>query len=711
MPIKNIVILIFLLLFKFTGFSANSFKVVLDGVNPSTTINFAKQEFLLLFKKAIDASDFHNSQFTVVFKKDAQLKNGAFAYNVSGNSQAFVIVLSGADEMCISHSVYTFLEKIGYLFEMSGITTSSIFNFNILKGDSEKTIPFTRWRGIRQHVNFPMDISSYPIEEAKEYLRNLVRLRFNKLAVHSYPNLWHEVKNKDTTILGGNFFYGRRQSIPNLPIFKNNIRFNQKEFCIPVIEPFYEMPEIRSKMAISWMKQLLVYAKEIGLRIQFSIEPRSTGDMNFILETCHSVMDAYPMIDELEIITEEIGGWGKKCTAEQTKSILIEQFGIGVLKDTIVTSAIRPEQTDLDNLFFQMGRNIKAIKILEKTPSKSAHKIIYKIGVYCAMVDYAKAAYRLARVYLPNSEVSIMPGHGSKRVAQNFPIISNSKKDIQKTAIYSWIEFDGLMFTQQNSIEGIENLMQYLNKINGSTQINSILFNHWRTGENITTAKYAATATIEGPIKRKDFYYSYASKLGINQKDQYYTAMNQLEMIDWISTTDLPNIGFCWPGAWLTGAPFTWMNPSNIQKVDSMYANVNYILAKLLAENKLLAGKNYLQFLVNRISTSRIYLQAFLAGTGIQKIKKDPLANLTDQEKNKAVNICNQALLLFDEYLKLHVKMMPDRGSEGTLINMWHAPIYGLKVLRNKYGAIPLDVLPVLDKEIDAPPLPIFIKN
>ena len=187
--------------------------------------------------------------------------------------------------------------------------------------------------------------------------------------------------------------------------------------------------------------------------------------------------------------------------------------------------------------------------------------------------------------------------------------------------------------------------------------------------------------------------------------------MNQLEMIDWISTTDLPNIGFCWPGAWLTGAPFTWMNPSNIQKVDSMYANVNYILAKLLAENKLLAGKNYLQFLDNRISTSRIYLQAFLAGTGIQKIKKDPLANLTDQEKNKAVNICNQALLLFDEYLKLHVKMIPDRGSEGTLINMWHAPIYGLKVLRNKYGAIPLDVLPVLDKEIDAPPLPIFIKN
>jgi len=711
MRMKNSVLLILFLLLQTIVFSANSFKVVLEGVTSCTTIKFAKQELLTLFEKAIEESTIKDGHFTFIFKKDRRLKNGAFSYQIHHQQNEFIIRLSGEDEMCISHAVYTFLEETGYRFELSGVTRSSSFSFAILNGGLKKILPFTRWRGIRQHVNFPMDISSYPIAEAKEYLRNLVRLRFNKLAVHSYPNLWHEVKTEDTTFLGGNFFYGRRHTIPKLPIFTQNIRFNKSEFCIPEIEPFYDSTAKRSAMAIFWMQQLLQYAKDIGLRIQFSIEPRSTGDMKFILQTCNAVMDSYPMMDELEIITEEIGGWGQKCTASQTKSILVEQFGAEVLKDTVITNAIKPEQTDLDNLFFQMGRNIKAIKILEKTPSFSHRKIVFKIGVYCAMVDYAKAAYRIARVYLPNAEVSIMPGHGSKRVAQNFPIISTAKKDIQKTSIYSWIEFDGLMFTQQNPIEGIEELLQYLKKINGKTQTNSVLFNHWRTAENVTTAKYAAIATIEGPIKRKDFYYKYADELGIKKKPLYYSAMDQLEKIDWISTTDLPNIGFCWPGAWINGAPYTWMNQQKIHQVDSMYGKVNDLLLKLLNDNTSLYGKKYIEFLTNRITASMLYLEAFSVGTDIQKIKKDPAIPLTESEKFLAIKICNQALLIFDIYLSKHVQIMPDRGSEGTLINMWYAPIYGLKVLRNKYGGVPIDALPILDKAKDAPPLPIYLKN
>jgi hypothetical protein len=555
-----------------------------------------------------------------------------------------------------------------------------------------------------------MDISSYPVEEAKEYVRNLVRLRFNKLAIHSYPNLWHEVTRKDTTDYAGNFFYGKQHDIPDMGIFTGNIRFNRKIFCIPAIEPYYQDIPQKSKLAVGWMQELLNYSKSVGLKVQFSVEPRSAGDLNYMLETCRSVIKAYPMIDELELISEEMGGWGDRCTESQTKAVLVEQFGMEVLKDTIVTSAIRSEQTDLDNLFYQMGRNIKVIKSLEQDPLVKNKDIAMKIGIYCAIPDYARAAYRLARVYLPDNEVSVMPGHGSKRVSVNLPRVAWKKEDLLKTTVYSWIEFDGLMFTQQICIDGIYDLMKGLKKVNGVDQNNQVLFNHWRTAENRTTARYASLASLFGAIEPEMFYESYARKLGITDQAAYSEAMLLLEKIDWISTNDLPNVGFCWVGAWREGAPFTRMNRDNLRKVKGMFSQVADIIGRVLNQTRSDEGKQYLSFLENRLRVSFIYLDAFEKGTEIQTIKKAPDGTISESEQKRAVAICDQALLKFDNYMTLHARMMPDRGCEGTLINIWYAPVYGLKVLRSKYGNVPLNTPPVNEFSGDAPPLPIYFK-
>ena len=54
---------------------------------------------------------------------------------------------------------------------------------------------------------------------------------------------------------------------------------------------------------------------------------------------------------------------------------------------------------------------------------------------------------------------------------------------------------------------------------------------------------------------------------------------------------------------------------------------------------------------------------------------------------------------------------MPDRGCEGTLINLWHGPVYGVKVLRARVAGIPLDVPAQQTTATDAPPLPILLEN
>jgi hypothetical protein len=152
------------------------------------------------------------------------------------------------------------------------------------------------------------------------------------------------------------------------------------------------------------------------------------------------------------------------------------------------------------------------------------------------------------------------------------------------------------------------------------------------------------------------------------------------------------------------------MNREKLQKVKEMFGEVDGIIEQILRQTTTVEGKRYLAFLENRLRVSYIYLDAFEKGAEIQTIRKDDNGKISEPEQKRAIVICNQALLAFDQYMNLHSQMMPDRGCEGTLINIWYAPIYGLKVLRNKYGNVPIDNLPVKEGSGDAPPLPIFFK-
>ena len=178
-----------------------------------------------------------------------------------------------------------------------------------------------------------------------------------------------------------------------------------------------------------------------------------------------------------------------------------------------------------------------------------------------------------------------------------------------------------------------------------------------------------------------------------------------------MSTNDLPNVGFCWVGAWLQGGPYTWMNPSMLHRVKNMYDTVGESIDMLQRTIKNKSGVEYLSFLSNRISASSLYLQAFEEGTEIQKINKDSAGFYSKASKEQAVSICNRALLTYENYMQVHAKKMLDRGTEGTLISLWHGPIYGLKVLRKNIGGVDMDAPVKPEKATDAPPLPILMKK
>ena len=464
-------------------------------------------------------------------------------------------------------------------------------------------------------------------------------------------------------------------------------------------------------MSVEWMNALLQHAKNIGFNIHFSIEPRNKGDIDYIVDNCKSAIDNYPMIDELEINTEELGGWGAACTDEDVKKILIKRFGKEILNDEFVTSRIQKNQTDLDNLINQVGRNIAAAKQVQQMTWFPEKKIKLKLGIYCTIVTYADIAYHLVRKYVPDMELTIMPGHGSMRTANHFSQINKSAKDLSKTTIFSWIEFDGLMFTQQNPVEGIDKLFHQLDTVRNGQQLNAVLFNHWRTAENKIAAKYASIVALNGPTPRKKYYESYAADKHITAPENFAKAMNILEQIDVVSTNQLPNYGFCWLGAWLNGGPYAWINRTILENVRLQYDSVNLLINNLKAETKNASSLAELNLLQNRVQTSIHYINAFKAGCGIQDLIASKADTSLPETKQRALELFKSAYSEYEKYMKLHTQIMPDRGSEGTLINLWHGPIYGLKVWRNKLTGIPLSEPLGEGKDGEGPPLPIRFGN
>lgn len=252
------------------------------------------------------------------FNRVDSLSNGEFGFSCDGKGR---VIFRAGNDIGITHAVYTYLEKMGCLFDLTGTSIPKQLKKSMAEPFDTLIKPTVRWRGIRQHVNFPMDISSYDIEDAKEYIDRLVRMRFNKLTIHSYPGQWYETSLGDSLSLAGNYFYGNKHIMYDNAFLQQKIKDNDSLFCIPRAEKLKDNPQENSKFALSWMKELINYAKKRGLYVQFSFEPRITS-VEQTVTTVHDILKTYPNIDALELITEETGGWGAGCTRAETEATL-----------------------------------------------------------------------------------------------------------------------------------------------------------------------------------------------------------------------------------------------------------------------------------------------------------------------------------------------------------------------------------------------------
>ncbi len=698
-----------LLAFSSCTFHNSYSGVVFETVGEEPVLHYATSELKYFLKKTGFPRSIPYKQATFRIASDPSLPEGAFAIHTSLRAGKYFVNLTGHAPEDALDAVYTYLEKGGYLFDFTGPVAPGEFDWKAVRRYREKIVPAVRWRGIREHLNFPMDLSAWPVEQAKEYIRNLARMRFNAVTFHSYPGQWYEVRRRDTVEYAGHFFYGDVHTVPDYPAIRK-IAINKRYFCIPEIEPYFEnMPE-RSRLAVEWLEDVIAEAKHCGLKVRFSFEPRDAStDLRHSVETVKAILKEYPGIDELEFITEEAGGWGPRTTRTATEQVIREHFGEALLHDSIVMAPVREEQSDLAYIYGQIGHDVALIRYLREQKIVP-DRLGLVLGIYVVIPEYARPAFYLARRYAPaGTQISLMPGHHSLRVQRNTAKVLRDSSDWQRAIIYSWIEFDGMMYVQQNGISGIRSIVQQATARTPGGQAHAILYNHWRMAENRITARYAAVSGVYGPVAEEQYYRDYAGRMGIRPAEAFAKAMALLDTADLTGMRNVGGFAFCWVGRWRNGGPVPAYAEEKLRRTRQAYESVLEELKKCNDQTTRPEGRDLLAFLDNRIRTTVIYIKAFEKGRELRRF--DTKSPLSPEDKKAYVEICNESLGLFEQYIDLYAEENADRGCAGTLVSLWHSPMHGVRVYRERYGGVPLTDKVPPNTAIDAPPLPVIRKE
>lgn len=420
-------------------------------------------------------------------------------------------------------------------------------------------------------------------------------------------------------------------------------------------------------MAIDWLNAVMSEAKRVGLTVNMSYELREPG-FEYALATSKAILEEYPLIDGLELISEE----------------------------------------DIETYIDQIKNNIICTPEIRK--NLNGRKIQLSNGIYNTTPSELKAGFDMLRnATAKDVIISVLPAHGARMAVKNLSGIPLTSEDLNRTMIYSWIEFDGLMYLQQNPVEGIRMLLEQNLKISGNEPLYGICWNHWRTYENRLAMRYASEAMINGPLPSKTFYNSIAKLSGIANAGKYASAMSKLDETDTFCRDSLFNIGFCPNNYWLRKnglSLYGRYNKANLLSAINRFSEAKNDLNASILKTENVYSLADLKFLENRINCTILHLKAFVIMKDIQPLFKDNSdPRLSESDREKVLQTCTQALELEKQYLETHAQFIPDRGAEGTLVSYMGGPYQCLKSILNRYGRSVNDTIKI-QKPFDAPPEP-----
>ena len=659
-------------------------KITIRSIGYGPVLQYAKQELMRLLKQYSNhqVGTFPGAQREIVLEcknRPAAESDGSYKIVSRVGFGGTVLSIISDYENGVLAGVYDVLERMGLLFQMNGPVCKAPLDITACDEISVTCTPFCRHRGIRQHINFPMDISAYHIEDAREYIRNLARMGLNSITFHSYTGQWHGYSTQDQTVYAGNYFYGQRHVVPEYAPIAEHVD-NYKYYCIPEIEDKLASEQARHEFSIRWLNQVMEVCKQTGLHITLSIELPEDMSTDGLLEMVKGVLHSYPLMDTLEWISPEGGGGGESFALDRLEDKVQEYFGEAPFKDGVLPYVPERLPESLPGSMASLKRAVDLYSLKDEILEGMEQKRI-AIGLYVMCRETLRFLKNIMVSVLPGDVLlTFLPAHGSLAVADNIAFMDFTEAELQRTLIYSWIEFDGNMYLQQNSNKGIEALLAQTCAVTAGKSVYGMCFNHWRTAENEIVAGYMAKATARF-LTTGAFYKYYAAKQGIGKAGDFISAMELLEKIDCFNRDHLFNIGFCYLGCWLMYPGLGWIRGwkrKHMQQAVTMYETVLIQLEGCLGETQTVSGIDTLRFFMNRIQCSILQIQCILELNPICTVANDQEPQALREEQKEWINRqCDKAMERCRQYIDLHMELLPDRGCQGTAVSYYATlPVY-----------------------------------
>lgn len=620
--------------------------------------------------------------FLITLQKKEMQKG---SYSVCSDGKNLVISGSGLSEVLCG--VYTALEEYGIRFGISGEEICMEADFS--KPFKKEIVPLVLYRGIRQHLNFPMDISSYSLNEAKRYVRNLARLRYNSITFHSYPGQFYCGIYAGKRLLAGKFFYGEVQPVSNIAYLKNYVN-NLHYYCIEEAETYFNDEEKLSAYAVFWLRSLMEECKAYGMRIVFSFEVRDADDQE-IDDMISWIRKAYPAVDVIELATQECGcGWDtSSCMPEtQLQELVTSLFGEKTVSDN---------KQWIDGKDSQMPLTVQEMKKCMEAVRRNQD---------CRVLIYATSmpTLRLCRNILMGERIrhSFLCAHGAKYVKQNLEELI--EKEEWLPAVYSWIEFDGDMFQPQDQNGHNFEMIRLLREKSAGRQIPEVAYNHWRNAENSVSIAYCSQLMLNG--SEPDLFFSEVSRICGLQEGDAATLFAAIARAEDFARDELPNIGFCAVYCWYNSDPtylgyISFYTEEKLSEYRARMEKALRIVSDFCPQNN--TGERLCMFWKNRLNAGICHIRVIEALM--------PLKTLATKENSEAAEekqaVFARALSLAKNYLRISSRCVVDRSGEGILVSYYKTVFHYIYVLRERFCGIPVPEM-YEKRNLDTPPSPMI---
>ena len=676
------------------------------SINFTANLSYAAKELVLFLNKYTNCDIVkHTKECDQVIELLVDKQMLAHHYNIYGDGKKLTI--SGGNESSVLCGVYEALADAGILFEATGYSVPHKFDLEAFFNVNKAVKPKFRLRGIRQHINFTMDISSYPLKDAQEYIRSLARMRYNAITFHSYPGQWHETNPLNPKDFAGHFFYGRVHPIPKGDALTASRINNRKYFCIPEVEAIFEDEAKKSEYAKYWLNEVMKTAKEVGMTITLSVEIL-VDDEEIICNSLHTICKNYPLIDTFELISEECGGFKDipGLTLEKLPEYMKEHLGKDVFDGKCSIDFLEELPYQLGSAIISLKRVLLALSLREKWLGGLDKVPQLRGGLYLTCTNTLKVLRQVLREKLPaGMTMSLLPAHGASAVADNVIKTGTTAQDWQNTMFYSWAEFDGNMYIQQMETDGICKLAS----LPDSDSSYGFCINHWRTVENNLPITYCAETAISG-MSAKDFYPVYARKIGITNTEKFTEILTKFASLNTYCRDNLFNIGFCSVPNWLSWCrkgdaisprcvPVEFQSQAIIE-----YEEVVLGLNELLPFATVKEGIEFLRLMINRCKTSILHIKSLMELDKIVEIYDYDNPKQPSKEEFEQINyIIKNSRSLAEEYLHLYGELLPDRGGEGQLVSYYETTIKFIDAVASNFIR---DIVVEEVEDYDAPPMP-----